>query len=97
MYNKPKVGDIVICIDDDSGDEDLGMSGIVLKGTVGLKIGEEYVISELDSDRNVPEYNPVYWTKEQYKKVAWGWHQCYLKDKNGRKFNMFLHYFKPKR
>ena len=39
-YIKPKIGDKVICINDDSQDEDLGMSGIVLKGTKGLEVGK---------------------------------------------------------
>lgn len=96
MYIKPKVGDIIICIDDDSQDEDFGMSGLVLKGTKGMVVGNEYEIIEIITDRNVPKYDPTYsWTKEEYQSVAWGWNLCNVKDKNNKVFRQFLHNFKP--
>lgn len=40
-------GDEVICIDPMDEDEDLGMSGIVLKGYKGLKKGEKYKVTNV--------------------------------------------------
>ncbi len=78
-----KIGDTLICIDDDSQNEDLGFSGIVLKGTVGLEVGEEYTVESIDAS-NVPksrfkESNCIVngkrcakneiWTKEEFENV----------------------------
>lgn len=91
---KPKKGDVVICIDDDSEGEDLGMSGIVLPGRKDLKKGKEYVIDYLpfDYDRDVPKKN-THWTKEMFPKIKWGWHSVHLK---GIGLSVFLHNFEPK-
>ena len=92
---KPKVGDIVTCIEDDSSDEDLGMSGIVLPGRHDLQVGKEYVIESIpwDADRNVPNNKNKTWTKEEFEMVRWGWYLVYLK---GISSSVFLHNFKPK-
>ena len=95
---KPKIGDIVVCIDDDSEDLDIGMSGLVSKGRRDLKKGKEYTIIEIpfDSDRNVPEnksrFGGEQWTDEEYSAIRWGWHRVYLK---GVLESVFLNYFKP--
>jgi hypothetical protein len=92
---KPKKGDILICIEDDSEDEDLGMSGIVLKGRRDLQVGKEYEIGSVpwDADRNVPKNQWKTWTKTEFPKVRWGWYQVYLK---GVGSPVFLHNFEPK-
>jgi hypothetical protein len=92
---KPKKGDVVICIDDDSENEDLGMSGIVLQGRHDLTKGKEYVIDSLalDADRNVPSNENRTWTKEEFQKVRWGWYSVTLK---GIGQSVFLHNFEPK-
>lgn len=91
---KPKKGDKVICIDDCSDNEDLGMSGIVLYGRRDLEKGKEYEISNIpwDADRNVPTNERKTWTKEEFKMVRWGWYQVYLK---GVSSPVFLHSFEP--
>ena len=95
MYHKkPKKGDTVICTDDNSEDEDLGFSGIVLKGTCGLVVGREYKIVFVD-DSNVPTNDKKTWTKEIFPKIKWGWHLCLIEGK-GFYGRMFLHHFKPK-
>ncbi|MEO6305490.1 MAG: hypothetical protein ABIP51_20170 [Bacteroidia bacterium] len=48
MRLKIKPGDILICIDEDNEDEDLGMSGIVLKGNKNLTLNQEYEILSID-------------------------------------------------
>ena len=83
-YIKPKIGDVVICIDDDSQDEDFGVSGIVLPGTKGLKINEEYTITFLDFD-NVPksrfdQYKNPIWTPKQFNQVRWYWTFAWVKN-----------------
>jgi hypothetical protein len=90
---KPKNGDIVICLDDDSDDLDLGMSGIVLKGRKDLVIGQQYTISSLpwDFDTNVPKKN-THWTDDEFPMIRWGWHRVYLE---GISDSVFLHNFKP--
>lgn len=57
-----EVGSRLICIDDDSVDEDLGFSGIVLKGRRDLEIGQEYIVLSIDAT-DVP--------KEAHKKSVW--------------------------
>lgn len=91
---KPKVGDKVICIEDCSDDEDLGMSGIVLPGRHDLVKGKEYKIGSLpwDTARNVPTNERKTWTPEEFKMVRWGWYEVYLK---GVSSSVFLHNFKP--
>lgn len=92
--NKPKI-DIVICVDDSSDNEDLGMSGIVLYGRHDLLIGKEYKISRIpwDADRNVPNNKNKTWTKNEFAMVRWGWWQVYL---GGISHSVFLHDFTPK-
>jgi len=92
---KPNKGDIVICKDDDSENEDLGMSGIVFKGRNDLQVGKEYKISSIpwDADRNVPKNERNTWTKEEFQMVRWGWYQVYLE---GIGSSVFLHNFEPK-
>ena len=92
---KPKKGDVVICIDDDSENEDLGMSGIVLPGRNDLVKGKEYIIDFFpwDADRNVPSNKHKTWTKEEFQKVRWGWYSVLLK---GVCPSVFLHNFEPK-
>lgn len=69
---------ILICIDDDSQDEDLGMSGIVLRGNHALRLGKEYEVENV-SYRHVPknsrrsimsgEPDEKIWTDEEYEGV----------------------------
>lgn len=96
---KPKVGDKIICIDDNSQDEDLGMSGIVLKGTVGLVVGRKYVIKSLDF-KNVPKSRFHYegnqgeiWTKEEFEGVKWYWTYAWIEGE-GFSGRINLGYFK---
>lgn len=95
-YIKPKIGDRIICIDDDSQDEELGMSGIVLKGTVGLKVGSEYEIKDIDL-RHVPSRmhrnGYAIWTKEEYLDVQWAWTYALVEGHGFSKW-MFLKHFK---
>jgi len=95
-YIKPKIGDVVICIDDDSQDEDLGMSGIVLPGTVGLKVGREYEIKEL-SFQHVPDRmhtnGYAIWTTSEYPMVQWAWTYALVEGHGFSKW-MFLKHFK---
>lgn len=91
-YIKPSIGDKIICIDNDSQDEDLGMSGIVLKGTVGLVVGAEYKIMTLDFTQ-VPT-NKGHWTKEEYEWIKWYWVRSWIKG-DGFEGYMFLGKFKP--
>jgi hypothetical protein len=93
-YIEPKIGDKIICIDDDSQDEDFGMSGIVLKGTVGLVVGEEYTIETLDFSQ-VPKNEKGCWTEEQYEWIKWYWIRAWISGK-GFHQSMFLGCFKPK-
>lgn len=92
---KPKKGDIVICINDSSDNEDFGMSGIVFYGRHDLEVGKEYVISDIpwDSERNVPTNEKKTWTRIDYPMIRWGWYQVYLKGINS---SVFLHNFEPK-
>lgn len=94
MIDKPKIGDKVICIDDDSDDEDFGMSGIVFKGRNDLIRNKEYIISSLppDFDRNIPNNNRNTWTKEEYPIIKWKWYRVHLE---GVKKSVFLLNFKP--
>jgi len=104
-FYTPEIGGTVTCIDDDSQDEDLGMSGIVLKGTRGLVVGRDYTIKSIDT-RNVPSQhrpsmiqgdNPVkVWSDEDYPKIAWGWTKCWIEG-DGFVGPMFLSHFKPKK
>lgn len=93
---RPKVGNVVICIEDCSADEDWGMSGIVLQGRRDLIKGEEYVISSLPwgYDENVPKNNDKkIWSKQDFPEVRWGWHRVYLK---GLANSVYLFNFEPK-
>jgi hypothetical protein len=92
---KPKKSDKVICLDDGSDNEDLGMSGIVLYGRHDLQVGKEYTISSIpwDADRNVPKNENKTWTRTEFPMVRWGWYQVYLE---GISDSVFLHNFKPK-
>lgn len=97
-YYTPEIGGIITCIDDDSQDEDLGMSGIVLKGTRGLVVGRDYTIKSIDT-RHVPnqydrQKNPI-WTDDEYAWVAWSWTNCWIEGEGFAGF-MFLSHFKPK-
>ncbi len=92
-YNEPKVGDVVICIDDDSEDLDFGASGHVLKGTRGLVVGDEYVIQTVDTSQ-IPKQEH-YWTDEEYPSIQWYWTRCFIKGK-GFYEPQFLGNFKPK-
>jgi hypothetical protein len=91
---KPKKGDFVICKDDDSENEDFGMSGIVFPGRKDLQVGKKYEIDRLpwDADRNVPNNERKTWTKEEFQMVRWGWYEVYLK---GIGSSVFLHNFEP--
>jgi hypothetical protein len=95
---KPKIGDIVVCIDDDSEDLDIGMSGLVSKGRRDLKKGEQYNIIEIpyDSDRHVPpnkcRFGGKQWSDDDYTAIRWGWHRVYLE---GVSESVFLNYFEP--
>lgn len=82
---KPKPGDKVICKDDDSQDEDFGMSGIVLKGRNDLTKEKTYTIKEVVSDRAVPKKNSC-WTKKEYEMVRWSWYEVYLEGVSDRTF-----------
>lgn len=66
------IGDKLVCIDDDSEDEDLGMSGIVLIGNRSLTMEKIYTISDF-SFRHVPSNKRETWTPEEYKKVRLSW------------------------
>jgi hypothetical protein len=92
-YIKPKVGDIVICIDDDSEDVDFGFSGHVLKGTRGLVVGREYEILSIDTSQ-VPKQGNT-WTDEQYLNIQWYWTRCWIRGE-GFSGSMLLGYFKRK-
>lgn len=95
-YKKPKIGDRVICIDDDLQDEQLGLSTIILKGTVGLKEGKEYEIKNIDL-KHVPSrmHSNGYaiWTKEEYPEVQWSWTYALISGHNFHDW-MFLKHFK---
>lgn len=82
-----KKGDIVICINDDSENEDLGMSGIVLYGRRDLIVGKEYEIESVDKSQ-VPnqfqKYGSKYstekiWTNKEYESVKIAWTKLWLK------------------
>lgn len=95
-YIKPKAGDTVICIDDDSQNEDLGMSGIVLSGTKGLSVGKEYKIQSLDfSDvpKRIHENGYAIWTKEEYDQVQWSRTMAFIVG-HGFYGRMYLRCFK---
>jgi len=72
-----KVGDVVICVDDDSEDEDLGMSGHVLYGRRDLRVGKEYIVESIN-DRCVPE-DPSHWTDEEWPFIKEYWQMLKLK------------------
>jgi hypothetical protein len=75
-----KIGDVLECLDDDSDDEDLGMSGIVLKGSKGLIVGEKYIITSVDVSQIPKQMNhgSKTWTDDEYEKVKFYWHICGL-------------------
>ncbi len=97
---KPKKGQIIICTAEEE-DEDLGMSGIVLKGQRGLVVGDEYEVMIVIKD-HVPKngknaYGSKVWTKEEYERVEWYWHLCYIQHtRTRREFRVFMGNFKPK-
>lgn len=95
-YIKPKIGDKVICIDDDSQDEQLGLSTIILKGTVGLKEGKEYEIKGINL-KHVPDrmhkHGYAIWTKDEYPMVKWAWTYALIEG-HGFSQWMFLKCFK---
>ncbi len=87
----PKIGDVVLCMDDCSDDLDFGMSGIVLNGRNDLKRYQKYTISEvLPSERYLPKNNRNS-SEEEFGEIYWGWHKVYL---NGITNSVFLHHFK---
>jgi hypothetical protein len=75
-----KKGDIVICEDDDSQDEDLGMSGVVLYGRRDLQIGKEYEVVSVDK-RHVPSKQTLneQWPKKEHPRIIAAWTQVWLK------------------
>lgn len=95
-YKAPKIGDVVICIDDDSDDEQLGGSTIILKGTKGLKEGKDYRIVELDF-KHVPDRmhanGYAIWTTSEYPMVQWAWTYALVEGHGFSKW-MFLKHFK---
>ncbi|NJO63646.1 MAG: hypothetical protein HC836_37290 [Richelia sp. RM2_1_2] len=79
MKNIPvKIGDIVVCVDDDSEDEDLGLSGIVLEGRRDLKIGKEYTVETIDT-RHVPKKNTHWKAGKEFQDVQESWLMITLK------------------
>lgn len=95
-YIEPKIGDEIICIDDDSQDEDFGMSGIVLEGTRGLVVGRAYKIETLDFSQvpeNKIEYGSPIWAEKEYDRVRWYWIRAWITGK-GFSGLMFLGKFK---
>ena len=97
-YKKPKIGDKIICIDDDSQNEDLGLSGIVLKGTKGLNVDDEYEIQSLDFSqipKNKGNYGEKVWSDEEYPAIRWYWTLAWIKGK-GFSGRVLLGKFKPK-
>jgi hypothetical protein len=79
-FKEIKVGDTVICIDDDSSDEDLGMSGIVLSGRRDLVVGKEYIVESVDY-RHVPTDFSA-WKKSEIPYIKHCWTQMMLKGIN---------------
>lgn len=80
-------GDIVICINDDSENEDFGMSGIVLYGRRDLAVGKEYEVENVDESQ-IPsqfrKYGSKYstekiWTDKEYESVKIAWTRIWLK------------------
>lgn len=91
-----KAGDIVVCIDDDSQDEDFGASGIVFKGRRDLRIGKEYEVEEVLSHHvptQIDRHGIQVWSDEEYPKVVNYWTMLKLK---GVKDAVWLHHFKLK-
>ena len=62
MRLKLNVGDILVCVDEDRGDDDLGCSGIVLKGNRSLTLEKEYEVLSIDESK-LP--------KKKHKDSAW--------------------------
>ena len=95
-YIKPKIGDMVVCIDNDSDDEQLGGSTIILKGTKGLKKGKQYQIAEL-SFHHIPkrmhENGYAIWTRDEYPMVQWAWTYALVQGHGFCEW-MFLKHFK---
>lgn len=89
---KPKKGDKVVCTDDMSDNEDLGMSGIVLPGRRDLQKGKKYEIERVISDRNVPTNERKTWSNKDYQMVRWSWYEVKLK---GVSDSVFLTNFDP--
>lgn len=73
-----KQGDVVVCIDDDSSDEDVGMSGLVLRGRRDLKLGKEYIIEDIDY-RHVPT-DMSYWEPAEHNRIKYYWTLLKLKN-----------------
>ena len=95
-YIKPKAGDVVICIDDDSDDEQLGCSTIILKGTKGLKVGKEYVITSISFEHVPKRLHPhgyAIWTNREYPIVQWAWTYALIQGHGFCQW-MFLKHFK---
>lgn len=72
-----QVGDILIC---DDQDEDLGASGLVLKGNRELKLNKEYEIEGF-LFKHVPQ-NRGTWTTKEYKGIQLYWVMVWLKGMN---------------
>jgi hypothetical protein len=75
-----KKGCIVICKDDDSQDEDFGMSGIVLEGRRDLQIGKEYIVERVDKT-HVPSQETLkkHWSAKERPKIIDAWTMLWLK------------------
>ena len=80
---KPKVGDIVKCIESEE-DEDFGMPRIVFKGNNKIIKGEIYRITDIpwDSDRNVPSNDKKFWKPKEFEIIRWAWHLVYVESIN---------------
>jgi len=85
-----KIGEEIVCHEDNSEDLDFGASGIVLKGNNDLKVNKTYIIEDF-SFKNVPKNERGTWTPEEYEQVKVHWVLVWLKGINKPQW---LHQFK---
>lgn len=76
----------------------MGLSGVVLKGTRRLNVGDEYGIQTLDFSqipKNKGNYGEKVWSDGEYLAIKWYWTLAWIKGK-GFSGRVLLGKFKPK-
>jgi len=87
-----KIGEEIVCKEDNSENVYLGESGIVLWGNHDLTIGKTYIIEDFIF-KQVPKNDRNTWTPEEYESVKLYWVQVWIKGLNNPQW---LHQFKKR-